>query len=408
MTRFIERSRDARTAFGLVGALAVLVLLSSLVGCGSSAISDALPDQRLVYKKQREAAENLEIPPDLTAGTFDDAMDIPDGGGEPTTFSEYAGGRAQRRQTAATGAVLPAVPNVDLKRSGEDRWLEVQASPQQVWPRIIAFWRQQGILLVEQEPAVGVMRTDWLDNRAEIRKDFVTRMVSKVAEGLYATSTRDQYTVRIEDGLRTRTTEIHLTHRGMEEKLASNTLGDSNRTVWQPSGSDPAKEAEMLRRLMVYLGVSQQRAVASTAPASAAARGPRSRLVSEGGVQFILIPEELRRAWRLTGSALDRAGFAVEDRDQSRGIYYVRYAGEGRPGRGRGPGRPPPRDEDRPGLMSRLAFWRKKDIDRVKQYQIRVAGNATESRVSVLDSAGRPDQSESGHRILALLQEQMR
>lgn len=402
MTILTEKSMISRPGFKRVVSVAMLMLLTQLLGCSSSKISDAIPDQRLLYKQQREAGENLEIPPDLTAGTYNDALDIPDAGGAPTTFSEYSGGRAQRQRVASSGDVLPSVPNVKLERRGSDRWINAQASPQSVWPKVVAFWREQGILLVEQDPAVGLMRTDWLDNRAEIRKDFVTRMVSKVVEGVYSTSTRDQYSLRIEEGIKDGTTDIHITHRGMAERLVTNAIGDGSRTIWEPSGSDTEKEAEMLRRLMVYLGASQQRAAAGVAASQSEPAGPRSRLVIDGGTQVIVIAEAYRSAWRRTGLALDRAGFAVEDRDQSKGIYYVRYAG--RPGPD---GSTPPRGEQ-PGLMSRMAFWRKDDLDTVKKYQIKVTGNETESRVSVLDETGNPEPTANGERILTLMQEQMR
>lgn len=369
-------------------------LVIGLAGCGSASIQEMLPDQTLAYKKSRQASENLELPPDLKSGTFDDALDVPpiDGG---ATYSEYAGGRAQRQQVASAGTVLPAVENIELRRSGDSRWLDVKASPQQVWPKVVGFWREQGILLVEQNPAVGVMKTDWIENRAEVPQDFLTRMVRKVADGLYATSTRDQYTVRLDNGPKAGTTEVFLTHRGMEEKLETGTLGDSKRSVWQPSGTDPEREAEMLRRLMIFLGAPEKAAAAAAAPTSI--RGSSSaRLIAEGGGQVLLIPDEFRRGWRMTGSALDRAGFAVEDRDMSRGVFYVRYqdtdAGATRQKR---------------SLTDRIAFWRKDRIDRVKQYQIKVEGNETETRVRVLDPKGGIDTSPSAGRILALLQEQM-
>ncbi|WP_052348079.1 outer membrane protein assembly factor BamC [Imhoffiella purpurea] len=401
-----ERSPVSRPEFGFVGALAVLFLVSLFQGC-STDLKDAVPDQRLVYKKQREASENLEVPPDLTSGTFDDALDIPGAAGEPTTYSEYSGSREHRRQVADRGDVLPTTSNVELERSGDDRWLQVDGSPGQVWPRVMDFWRQQGILLVEQDPAVGVMRTDWLDNRAEIRKDFVTRMMSKVVEGVYSTSTRDQYTLRIEEGRKSGTTDIHLTHRGMAEKLVTNAIGDGSRTIWEPSGTDTEKEAEMLRRLMVYLGAPQGTAAAATsAPSGSASQAPVGRLETQGGLPVLVIPQEYRRAWRLTGTALDRAGFAVEDRNQSDGLYYVRYSGRDA---GATMAAPPPGKEEKPGFFSRMAFWRGKGKDdEVRQYRIKVTGNDTESRVSVLDAEGEPDRTEGAQRIIRLLQENMR
>lgn len=387
------------------------VPLLILAGCSSSDLQESLPDQRLVYKKQREATENLEIPPDLTAGNFDDALDIPGGVAQPTTFSEYAGNRENRQQVAASGqaTVLPTVQNVELKRRGAERWLEVQATPQLVWPRLIAFWREQGILLTEQNPTLGVMRTDWLDNRAEIRKDFVTRMVSKIAEGMYSTSNRDQYNVRIEEGLKSGTTDIRLTHRSMAERVVTDTLSGTQRTIWEPSASDSEKEAEMLRRLMVYLGADPKKAASPATPdttTDATTEQPvqsRSRLIAEQGVPVIVIPQELRAAWRLTGTALDRADFTVEDRDQTQGVYYVRYASR------RGEADDDAAEGEKTGLLSRLAFWRDTDdADGIKPYQIKVSGNEHESRVMVLKADGKPDASTSGQRILGLIQEQMR
>jgi outer membrane protein assembly factor BamC len=381
-------------------ALAVAPLLS---GCGSASVQEMIPDQTLAYKKSREASENLELPPNLRGGTFDDALDVPSLEGGGATYSDFASGRNRRQQTATSGEVLPDVANVEMRRSGSERWLEVQAAPQQVWPRVVAFWRQQGILLTEQDPAVGVMKTDWVENRAEIPQDFVTRQLRKVVDGLYATSTRDQYRVQVEPGPKAGTTEVRLTHKGMEEKLVSSTLGASERTVWEPSGTDGGKESEMLRRLMLFLGASEQQAKQALAASPSggtstpiAPAATPARIATEGGSQVLIINDEYRRGWRMVGSALDRAGFSVEDRDMSRGVYYVRYQ-DVDSGTGAG----------KRSLTSRLAFWRKDDIDRVKQYQIRIQGDAAQTRVTVLDSNGNPDGSPSAGRILTLLAEQM-
>jgi len=398
--------RPSRFLGGLPVPPIALLVAVGLAGCGSSIVQDILPDQTLAYQKSREAEQNLELPPDLKGGSFDDALDVPPLAGG-ATYSDYAGGRAKGQPAVAgSGAVLPAVASVSLEREGNSRWLAVEATPQQVWPRVISFWREQGILLAEQNPAVGVMKTDWIENRAEITQDFVSRMMSKVAPGLYSASTRDQYSVRIDTATKPGVTEVHLTHRGMTEKVTSNTVGESGRPVWEPSGSDPEREAEMLRRLMLYLGASQQKAsaalagVAARPAADAAAPGTTgastARLVDEGGVKVLVIGDELRRGWRMTGSALDRAGFAVEDRDISHGVFFVRYQDTDAAARG-----------EKKGWLSRLAFWRKDDIDRVKQYQIRVEGNDTQTRVTVLDAKGQPDSSASAGSILALLQAQM-
>jgi outer membrane protein assembly factor BamC len=372
------------------------LLLPVLAACGATkSLEGVLPDQTLEYKRQREAAENLELPPDLAGATFDDALDIPSGS---ATFSDYSEGRAARRQIASSGDVLPEVAGVTLERSGDKRWLEVSAPPQSVWPKLVAFWREQGILLLEQDPAVGVMKTDWLENRAEVRNDFVTRQLRKVVDGLYATSTRDQYRVRVDAGRERDSTEVFLTHRAMEERLVRNTVGEGATTVWEPAPSDPDKEAAMLRRLMLFLGVSDRSAerMLASGGSTAIGAGAGARLVQSAGGSELVIPAEFRQAWRQTGLALDRTGFAVEDRDRTEGVFYVRYDD-------------PNRDTGKKkGIASRLAFWKDDSIDRVQQYRVKLIGGTDETRVTVLDSNGQRDTSATGERILSLLHEQLR
>lgn len=375
---------------------ASLVATSLLTGCGIGKKMDKiLPDQRLEYKQQREAGENLELPPDLTAASFDDALDIPPASGV-TTYSEYTGTRERRQRVRGSGEVLPSVAGVELERSGDKRWLLIDQQPQLVWPQVVAFWRQQGILLVEQEPSIGVMKTDWIENRAEVRRDFVTKVFRKVVDGLYSTSTRDQYRVRIDAGARPGTTEVYLTHRAMEERLVRNTLGEEANTVWEPAPSDPGKEAAMLRRLMLSLGVSDQQAQRMLAQQGSSAPARRARLVQSGGGALV-VAEPYRQAWRQIGLALDRSGFAVEDRNRSEGVFFVRYDDPNR------------RERKKKGLGSRLAFWKNKNKDLgVEQYQVRLSEDQGQTRVTIHDANGNRDTSPTAERILRLLSQEMR
>jgi outer membrane protein assembly factor BamC len=384
---------------GVVPACVLALLLS---GCGS--MQELLPDQSLQYKEQRESSQNLELPPDLAGASFDDALDIPGASGT-ATYSSYAGERAARAGIAASGAVLPEVQGVSLRRGGDRRWLQVDAPPTAVWPEVVAFWRQQGIVLEEQDPATGIMKTGWLENRAEVRTDFITRQMRKVLDGMYSTSTRDQYRVRLDAGSAPDTTEVFLTHTGMAERLVRNTVGEGATTVWEPAPSDPDKEAVMLRRLMLHLGVADGDAERMlTAGGGAAGTGTAARttraagigatLVGSGASAELVIPGEFRQAWRQTDLALDRTGFAVEDRDRSAGVFYIRYDDAER-GRGK------------QGLTDRLAFWRGSERG-VEQYQLRLQDGGSETRVRVLDAAGQPDAAGTGERILALLQAELR
>jgi len=94
--------------------------------------------------------------------------------------------------------------------------------------------------------------------------------------------------------------------------------------------------------------------------------------------------------------ALDRVGFAVEDRNRSAGVYYVRY-------------NDPLKDAEEEGWLSKLAFWDDdKKIDKVNQYQVSLDSSADTTEVVVLNEAGERDNSDTALRILTLLSEQIR
>ena len=108
-----------------------------------------------------------------------------------------------------------------------------------------------------------------------------------------------------------------------------------------------------------------------------------------------MVHEDISRAWRSVGIALDRVGFAVEDRNRSEGVYYVRY-------------RDPLKEEKKKGLLSKLAFWSGDKEAETKQYQIKLVEDGADTRTSVLNSAGEPETSSTALRILNLLHEKLK
>ena len=150
----------------------------------------------------------------------------------------------------------------------------------------------------------------------------------------------------------------------------------------------------MLRRMMVSFGVKDKRASRDLAQKESGKR--RSQLIRGRNQSELKIAEGFSRAWRITGMALDRAGFAVEDRDRDKGIYYVRY-------------NDPMQEQESKGLLSKLAFWESDDkIDKETQYQVSLRAEGEVTRVAILDSKGNRDNTETAKRILTLLHEQIK
>jgi outer membrane protein assembly factor BamC len=257
------------------------------------------------------------------------------------------------------------------------------------------FWLETGFILNVERPEVGVMETDWAEDRAKIPQDFIRSALGKVLDGMFSTPVRDKFRTRLEAGRDPNTVEIYISHRGMME-IYPNEAKDT--TVWQPRPADPELEAEMLRRLMVRLGAAEERAAAIVKAAPTTERAALK--AASGGKVLLSLEESFDRAWRRVGLALDRVGFTVEDRDRSKGIYFVRYVD-------------PDADiqtKKSEGLLSKLAFWRsdEKAVAKGGEYRLLVRGEGETSVVSVMTREGGEDSSETARRILGLLQEQLR
>lgn len=370
------------------------LFLMLLAGCSSD--GGFFSDTEREYRTQKESVDDLEIPPDLTSSAIRDAMVIPGAGS--ASYAEYANRREKggTPSSVAAGEVLPEFDNIRVERDGDQRWLVIAAKPQSVWPKVVEFWRKNGLLLVEQDPAIGIMKTDWLESRADIKQGVITEFFRNVLDSIYSSATRDQFRVRLERGGEPGTTELYLTHRGMEERLKEDVSGEADTTYWTPLPNDPGIEAAMLRSLMVYLGVSKERAEAALAQAES--REQRTRLVKTGDRSELWINEGFARAWRLTGVALDRVGFAVEDRDRSSGVYFVRYnelSGKEQEGK---------------GFFSKLAFWQddEENLDTETQYQVKLTEFDNGTRVIIRDQTGKQTVSEAAATILTLIHEQIR
>ena len=236
-----------------------------------------------------------------------------------------------------------------------------------------------------ESPETGVIETDWAENRAKIPQDAIRRTLGKVLDGLYSTAERDKFRTRIEQGKDG--TEIYLSHRGMIEVYATE---GKDKTVWQPRPADPELEAEMLRRLMLRFGVEDARADTLLARQQTP---EQARIVKDGGASSLEMDEGFDRAWRRVGLALDRVGFAVEDRDRSKGVYFVRYID-------------PDADNDSKrddGILAKFAFWKSKKPQTSPQVQVVVTEAGDKSRVSVTGA-----DAGTQNRIVNLLQKELK
>ena len=378
----------------------------------------------------------LEVPPDLTSVNSSDAYSVPGGS---TTYNSY--NQAQEGQEVGVEKVLPNSDGVRLEKAGAQRWLVVNASAEKLWPVVREFWIDQGFAVRVENPDTGVMETEWIEAdaiKARDDKKNIGEKFDKWLDKLSGFADRRKFRTRLERGEKEGSTEIYMTHRTVtsapdDGKNRVRTNYGEVETGYRLEGTKPDSrveendgdlDAELLRRLMVKLGVEEKRAQQIVAnPVTE----KRADVVKESDSSVTLnLNDSYDRGWRRVGLALDRVGFVIEDKDRSKGLFFVRYADvdidEG--------------PKKKKGLLNTLAFWRddeevenkskpkdeKTIIDKLqfwkgdegktdpsKQYRIKVSETeAGATRVNVVDTEDKRNRSSTANRIISLLYDQLK
>ncbi len=321
--------------------LVPIALALMIVGCSSD---DLLLQRRVDYRSGSDnlSKNPLEVPPDLSAPSNKGTLTVPTRATLVTAAS------------ATASQILPGSTKAKLVTAGGQRWLIVRGNPEKLWNEIREFWIANGFILTADNAAVGIMETDWMENRAKLPQDGLSRLLNKVSSRFASTGELDKYHTRVERGTEPDTTEIFVTHRGMIEAYrddGSTQLRSSNAqvdTIWKPRPSDPVLEADMLAMLLQHFGMDEQ--VARATVKAPAEQLSRAELSANG--KALNVFDAYDRAWRRIGLAIERSGFVISDRDRTQGIYFVRRA------------ETDIAKEESVDYLGKLAFWRKSETDK--------------------------------------------
>ncbi|MCE1176741.1 MAG: outer membrane protein assembly factor BamC [Burkholderiales bacterium] len=319
-------------------------------------------DSKIDYRSDIKGSP-LEVPPGMSDYNKNTQYDL-SGVVSAKTVGQHANTSAN-----ATPVALDA-QDMHIERAGDTRWLVVKRPAEKVWPTIQTFWEDNGFTLRTNQPKLGIMETDWAENRANLPQTGLRKLIGKALDAVYDTGLRDMYRTRVEKvngGV-----EIYISHRGMEEVYTS-TSKDS--TTWQPRAVDPELEVEMLRRLMIALGTNEADAKAALQTSTNVLKG-----ASIQGNE-LLVNDTMENTWRRVGQVLDRAGLSVTDRDISQRVYYVT-----------------PNPDDRG--MFKKSFGKLNETYQVRFTQV----SANQVKVSFADKSGKAYADDGLNKVLKNLQ----
>ncbi len=344
--------------------------------------------QKVDYKST-VSMPSLEIPPDLTG--LDDSSNKALPGSDLGTRAAIA---RFKESGPLLDKVLPKISGVELKGAGDFYWLEVKQSPTELYEVIKSFWAEEGFTLEQDEPLLGIMKTEWLENKAGLLftgDSFLSNIFS-----LFESSDKeDQYKVRLERGDFDDMSRVYLTQYGREFILVDN--GDSgNTSTWQTRAPDPEVEIEMLSRLMLFLGlqdeqVKQQLAKIGKFPARA------QLLKNDDGITTLLLKESLDRGWNRVMFQLDRLDVEFVSKNRADPSIVVRQKVD-----------QSERKEEKGFFASLFSGDKKKEDTGITLTLIFDETSNNTTRINIVDSEGFNNQSKQANALLQYLFERLK
>ncbi|MCZ6855820.1 MAG: outer membrane protein assembly factor BamC, partial [Gammaproteobacteria bacterium] len=296
----------------------VLLIWVLLSGCSWMSGDDGLfPDPSDDYLDARERPD-LIIPEGLNQSQVQDPFPIPVVADQIN--ARYFPGQAPRPDT------IYATDNRDairIQSLSSREWLALPESPSSVWPKVKQFLAENGVAVASEMSAYGRLDTEWLTLGDEAYRDIVRLVIRDARAEINLTTGRDRIRVRVEQGLRERTSEIHVRH---ENDSLSIPAAEDVVDLTPLKSNIPAAEHEMLNELGAYIAskVSEQTVSMVAGDISKVAKTMLER--NDQGEPVLLLRLDYERAWATLGQALSNAGVEVMEADQETGVLYVRIS----------------------------------------------------------------------------------
>lgn len=277
---------------------------------------------------------------------------------------------------------------VRIQRLGERRWLVVPEPPTTVWPKVKQFLAENGVSVAWESPSHGRLDTQWLDVSDQPYRDVVRQVIRDGKRLAELSGGQDRLRLRVEPGLRERTTEIHLRH----ENTAFSAVGPEQLVDLDETPSHvPEIEQEALTELGAYIAARVAEQTVSMVAQDIGADVKSTLDIDSDGDPVLRLRLDRERAWATVGQALSRASIDVQSADESAGVYQIVV----------------PEDLDveaeEPGFFGRMFSFGGEDV---RQLQLTLApARGGGFLVSALDEEGQPLDREYSQRVLVLIRE---
>jgi len=286
---------------------------------------EAFIDKQINYYSDKTVS-SLDIPPDLTTPSSQKAFKLSQYvSNAPEKVIDFSGEVKEKQKEVLN--ILKEPSNIQVKKSGNRRWLVVEKKPDAIWGLSKSFLKSNGFSIKKVNKKIGLIETDFLENHAEIPKENLGMIRSFLGSkfGAYVLPTIDKYRIRLEPINSGNKTAVYLSLSSMAEVAINSGSKDEN-TIWQAQPKDPTLEIAMLYKLMVYLGGDHAQAREKIVKVKDQEKITVSLTKGVGGYAKLVFPTNQYDTWDNMGWALDQLDIDVKDKDVKEGSFYIDVA----------------------------------------------------------------------------------
>jgi outer membrane protein assembly factor BamC len=354
----------------------LLVLLGILGGCGWLTDDKGfIVDRSNDYLKAQEAPPLL-IPEGMANVPITDSMPI-----KPITstvrHSELTGKAPAPEQIYARDEAA----SVKIQKLGDARWLLIPQPPAIVWPKVKQFFADNGVPIAVEKPQAGRLDTDWLTISKGDAKDIVRLTILSGKEAAAISTGRDRVRILIEQGIRDRSSEIHLRYENDSKSIP---VEDT-----MPGQSDVLEiESQLLNEVGGYVAANVSDATISYVARNISTQTKAEIQNDAENLPVLHLNLDFDRAWATVSQALGEAQLPVTDVDRSSGTFYVTVSDDVL------------NQEGKPGIFTR---WMHQDHE--QSIEVRMVPIARGYQVAVYDAAGARVPAELAEKILIMIRE---
>jgi len=279
---------------------------------------------------------------------------------------------------------------VRIQRLGERRWLVIPEPPTTAWPKLKQFLAENAVPLSYEAPEVGRLNTGWLQIEDTGYRDVIRALLkdAKAADPLLLG--QDRFLIKVEQGVRALTTEIHVRH---ENDSVSLPVRDEVVVIEGLSSHVGGAEDDLLNEIGAYIAAKVSEQTVSKVALQIGATRKTELGRNDNGYPVLHLYLDYDRAWATLGQALDNAEVEIRNLDREAGLFDVNIPASVFTG-----------EEARKGFFCRVTF--SCDSDEAMDVQIKMQGQSQDFEISVLDAEGaRPLNPDVAQQILVLIRE---